>query len=234
MYSNSELFQKIVTCMNEGIVLADEEGRILFVNPKFCELTGRKEKDLVGQDATSFYDERTAKKIKVIDRTQRKKGIRSSYEGTLITKSGDEVPVLISGTPLDQGGTFGVVTDLSEMKQKDNMYQKLVENMNEAVWVGDKNERTVYANPKFRNMMGYTLEEMLGKKSYDFWDEESCARVRHINETDRAKGKSSSYEGNLLTKKKERIPVLLSGAAIDHGTVGIMTDLRPLKEKEQK
>jgi len=220
--------------MNEGIVLADEKGKIVFVNPKFCEMTEYGEKELLGKLSTSLYDERTAKKIKVIDQTQRKRGLRSSYEGVLITKSGKEIPVLISGSPLEQGGTFGVITDLTEMKQKENMYQKLVENMNEAVWVGDENERTVYANPKFCKIMGYSLEEMLGRESYDFWDIESAARVKHVNETDRAKGKSSTYEGNLLTKKKELIPVLLSGAAIDNGTVGIMTDLRPLKEKEQK
>jgi len=115
------------------------------------------------------------------------------------------------------------------------MYKKLVDHMNEAVWVGDDNERTVYANPKFCELMGYTMEEMLNKESYDFWDEESARTVRYVNEHKRAKGISSSYEGNLLTKKGERIPVLLSGTPLPWGgTIGIMTDLRELKEKERK
>lgn len=113
------------------------------------------------------------------------------------------------------------------------LYRKLVEHMNEAVWMGDKNEKTVYANPKFCSIMGYTLEEMLGKESYEFWDEESAARVKSVNTTHRKKGVSSSYEGNLLTKDGKKIPVLVSGTPLpDGGTVGIITDLSELKKKE--
>src|SRR5207249_1008436 len=93
---------------------------------------------------------------------------------------------------------------------------------------------TVYANPKFADMLGYTLEEMIGKESYIFWDPESAKRVRHVNMSDRKKGISSSYEGMLLTKNKEKIPVLLSGTPLpDGGTIGIMTDLRELKKRQE-
>lgn len=101
--------------------------------------------------------------------------------------------------------------------------------------MGDKNERTIYANPKFCKLLGFSLEEMMGRKSYDFWDKESAKRVRDVNMTKRKKGISSSYEGNLLTKDKKLIPVLLSGTPLpDGGTIGIMTDLTELKKKEEK
>jgi len=110
-----------------------------------------------------------------------------------------------------------------------------VEHMNEGVWMGDKNERTIYANPKFCQMMEYTLEEMIGRESYDFWDKESAARVRDVNLTKRKKGISSSYEGNLLTKSGKIIPVLLSGTPLaDGGTIGILTDISELKQKEEQ
>jgi len=115
------------------------------------------------------------------------------------------------------------------------VYSALIDHMNEAVWVGDEKERTVYANPKFCQLMGYTLEEMLGRESYDFWTKESAQKVRNVNLNQRKQGISSSYEGDLFTKNKEAIPVLLSGAPLPTGgTVGIMTDLRDLKEKEEK
>ncbi len=57
--------------------------------------------------------------------------------------------------------------------------------MNEAVWVGDENERTIYANPRFCEIMEYTLEEMLGRESYDFWDQESAETVRKTNTSKR-------------------------------------------------
>lgn len=114
------------------------------------------------------------------------------------------------------------------------LYGKMVEHMNEAVWVGDEKERTVYANPKFCKLMEYSLEEMLGKESYEFWDEESARVVRDVNTSKRKKGISSSYEGNLQTKSGKKIPVLLSGTPLpDGGTIGIMTDLTELKKKEE-
>jgi len=116
----------------------------------------------------------------------------------------------------------------------DILYQKLVEYMNEGLWMGDKQERTVYANPKFCKMTEYSLEEMLGRKSYDFWAPESAKMVKSVNLHKRKKGVSSQYEGNLITKSGKRIPVLLSGTPLpDGGTFGIMTDLTKLREKEK-
>jgi len=101
--------------------------------------------------------------------------------------------------------------------------------------MGDKDERTIYANPKFCKMTGYTLEEMIGRQSYDFWDEESAKRVKDVNEGKRKQGISSSYEGNLLARDGHKVPVLLSGTPLpDGGTIGIMTDLSELKKKEEK
>ncbi|MDH5596724.1 MAG: PAS domain S-box protein [Candidatus Peregrinibacteria bacterium] len=123
------------------------------------------------------------------------------------------------------------------MKASDHkeVFSALIDHMNEAVWVGNADEETVYANPKFCDIMGFSLEEMMGKKSYVFWTEESARRVEEVNTKKRKKGVSSSYEGDLLTKDKRKIPVLLSGAPLPGGgTVGIMTDLRELKAKEEQ
>lgn len=117
----------------------------------------------------------------------------------------------------------------------EHIYRKLIENMNEGVWMGDKDERTVYANPKFCQMTEYALDEMIGRKSYEFWDRESRARVREVNMTKRKKGIASTYEGNLVSKSGKIIPVLLSGAPLaDGGTIGFITDITDLKNKEEQ
>ena len=114
------------------------------------------------------------------------------------------------------------------------LYTKLISFMNEAVWVWDINEKTVYANPKFCEIMEYSLEEILGRESYDFWDTESAKIVKNTNLNERKSWKASSYEGNLLTRTGKIVPVLLSGAPLPNGwTVGIMTDLRELRKKEK-
>ena len=40
-------------------------------------------------------------------------------------------------------------------------YRNIFDSMNEGIWVGDEHERTIYANPNFCALMGYSLEEMI-------------------------------------------------------------------------
>lgn len=220
--------------MNEAVWVGDAQERTVYANPKFCELMEYSLEEMMGRESYDFWDEESAAKVQWANEHHRARGVSSSYEGNLLTKSKKKIPVLLSGAPLPGGGTVGIMTDLRELKKRESLFKKLVENMNEAVWMGGSDERTVYANPKFCQMLGYRLEELLSKKSFDFWDKESVKKVQWINEHHRSKGVSSSYEGIMVAKNGKRIPVLVSGTPLpDGGTYGIITDLSELKEKEQ-
>ena len=111
----------------------------------------------------------------------------------------------------------------------------LIDNMDLAAWMGDKDERTIYANQKFCELIECPLEEMIGKSSYGFWTPESAKKVRHVNATDRKKGINSSYEGELITRSGKIIPVRLNGTPLPDGaTVGIMEDLREIRKKDEE
>ncbi|MBU0727644.1 PAS domain-containing protein, partial [Patescibacteria group bacterium] len=115
-----------------------------------------------------------------------------------------------------------------------NWYQAMVENMQNGVWVSDKNVKVVYANPKLCSLLGYSFDEIVGKSEYAFWSKSSAIKVRQAIAVDRKKGRSSSYEAQLITKLGEKIPVLALGTPLpDGGSVGIITDLRELKKKEE-
>ena len=46
----------------------------------------------------------------------------------------------------------------------------IAKTMNESLWVGDKNHKTVYINPIFERTSGYSLKEALGKDCNFFFD----------------------------------------------------------------
>lgn len=228
------LFRRLIEHMNEAVWVGDENELTVYANPKFCEIMEYSLSEMLGRPSYDFWDAESAERVLNVNKTKRKHGVTSSYEGTLVSKNGSKIPVLLSGAPLPNGGTIGIMTDLRELKKRDSLYRTLVERMNEAIWMGDSNEHTVYANPKFCELVGYSLEEMIGRESYEFWDEETKERVRQVNFQKRKKGLSSSYEGNLLTKNGQKIPVLVSGTpSPEGGTMGIITDLRELKQKEE-
>ena len=120
-----------------------------------------------------------------------------------------------------------------KLKTDTNWYQVMVENMQNSVWVADRNVKVLYVNPSLCKLLGYSFNEMVGKSEYNFWDKDSIVKVEEIVTVDRKKGISSSYEGKIIAKSGERIPVLCLGTPLpDGGTVGILTDLRKLKEAE--
>jgi PAS domain S-box-containing protein len=232
-FDSKTIYRKLVENMNEAVWMGDAEEKTIYANPKFCNLLGYDLEEIIGKKSYDFWDQKSAKRVKEVNEHERKKGESSSYEGNLVTKDGELIPVLLNGTPLPDGGTIGIMTDLRELKRKDELYRKLVENMNEAVWMGDQNEDTVYVNPKLCELIEYTPEELVGKKSTIFWDQKTIQKIKEVNQLERKKGISSTYEGTLITKSGTHIPVLSHGSPLpDGGTIGIMTDLRELRQQE--
>lgn len=222
-----------LTNLPEAVWIGDGNGMTLSVNPAFVCLFGYNAEEIVGQSLFQFCDLECQKKL-VSEKEKWQTGAHTSCECMIVTKDGEKIPVLISIGPTKDGGTIALFIDLRDTKRTENVYKQLVEHMNEALWMGDLQENTIYVNPKFASLVGYTIFEILGKPSYVFWDPASAERVHKENEK-RARGESSQYEGTLLTKSGEKIPVLVSGTPLPGGgTMGIITDLRELKAKESQ
>ncbi len=228
------LYQTLVENMNEAVWMADPNERTLYANPKFCSMLGYTSDEIIGKEAYFLWDDESIKKVKYNNENFRKKGLNSTYQAVLVPKLGDGIPVLVHGAALPNGNTIGMMTDLREIKKKDSQYKQIVDNMSEALWMGDARECTVYANPRFCAMLEYDLNDIIGIPSYQFWDEESAKRVKYINVHHRKKGITSSYEGNLLSKSGRKIPVLANGTPMpDGGTMAILTDITELKQRQE-
>ncbi|MBU1682324.1 PAS domain-containing protein, partial [Patescibacteria group bacterium] len=120
------------------------------------------------------------------------------------------------------------------INRSEHWYKAMVENMQNSVWVSDEGIKVFYVNPSLCKLLGYSAEEIIGKSEYDFWSKETAEKVKRVVATDRKEGISSSYEGELVTKSGEKIPVLVLGTPLPGGgTVGILTDLRNVKKNEK-
>ncbi|MBT6069202.1 PAS domain S-box protein [Candidatus Peregrinibacteria bacterium] len=226
-------YKHLIENMNEAVWLRSSDGALEFANKHFCKLIGYDFEEVRGDTNMIYWDDSSKEKVRA-EQEKRKHGVSSVYQATVCSKSGELIPVLVSASSTIDGGSFGILTDLRDILAKENIYQNLVEHMNEAMWLGDKDENTIYVNPKFCELTKYTAEEIIGRPSYDFWDEDSIETVRRQNML-RERGQASHYEGKLKTRSGQFIPVLVSGTpTYDGGTIGIITDLRELKKKEQE
>jgi PAS domain S-box-containing protein len=111
--------EPVLEIVNEGVLIADDCRRVVFVNAGFVRMTGLRPEDLVGNAARLFYtDEEWAFLEKKIEESIRIGHNR--YEFTIPKKDGSRVPVIISSRAhIDSDGRhFGIVTftDISEQK----------------------------------------------------------------------------------------------------------------------
>jgi len=108
--------ETVLEVLNEGVVIADDHHRILFVNSRFVEMTGISRQELVGFDASHFYSSQEwsflTQQIEVAFRAG-----HNRYAFVLPRKDGSRLPVIISSRTLQTSGSqLGILTftDISE------------------------------------------------------------------------------------------------------------------------
>ena len=79
-----------------------------------------------------------------------------------------------NGNPLRLVGTGQDITErkLAEVSlvESEKKYRELVESLYEGVWAIDSIDNTIFVNSRMAEMLGYTVEEMLGKSIFSFID----------------------------------------------------------------
>ena len=106
-------------------------------------------------------------------------------------KDGAMIDILLSSAPLVAGDLSRGVTftalDITErrrgedaLRASEKRYRQLIEMLQEGIWTIDADARTTFVNPRMAEMLGYTVEEMLGKHLFSFMDDrgvEECKRL---------------------------------------------------------
>jgi len=116
--------EPILETLNDGVVVADDPGRILFVNGVFEEMTGIPRGEIIGSDAHHLYDRAEEfALVRAFHQTALEMG-RSRKEFLLPTKGGRRLPVVISVRAVHrhEGERFAIatLTDISEQKRTED------------------------------------------------------------------------------------------------------------------
>ncbi len=118
---SEKLYRNLVESMNEGFWIIDRDFKTVFWNKKLGQILGHDPKEVVGRPASSFFEGENKERL-INELEKRKAGESSKYEITVTAKSGEPVPVIMSGSPLfdehgNPDGAFAVVTDISGIKK---------------------------------------------------------------------------------------------------------------------
>jgi PAS domain S-box-containing protein len=108
--------ETVLEVLNEGVIIADDQHRILFANSRFLELTGISQEDLSRFDPSLYFSSQELDFLRQQVDVAFRAG-HNRYAFVVPGKGGGRVPVIISSRTLqNSGGRFGIVTftDISE------------------------------------------------------------------------------------------------------------------------
>ena len=116
-------YEDIISNMELGILEVDREERIVRAHPRFCEIVGYLESELIGKKASEVFLGASDDKGRMQERTRmRNEGKSGTYEVEIVTGTGEHKWLLISGVPRRNAngvvvGSMGIHQDITERKR---------------------------------------------------------------------------------------------------------------------
>ncbi|MFO7636411.1 MAG: response regulator, partial [Clostridia bacterium] len=162
------------------------------------------------------------------------------------TKDGQRIDVEIHAHPLlDETGKVVRIIEHSiditqqkalnnELKESQERFAQLAEQSRTYIWEVDENGMFIYCSSGVTTVLGYTPEELVGKKTiYDICPPEDREAIQEVGLQILREGITlQNFENRLVTKDGKIIWVLSSGIPCKNGFRGSETDITPQKELE--
>jgi PAS domain S-box-containing protein len=146
------------------------------------------------------------------------------------------------GKPLQTIGTCQDITERKRAEQQiiesEEKYRIIVETANEGIWLTDVESITTYVNRQMAEMLGYTVDEMVGRPIFDFIFEDDFSAAKD-KVTQRIEGESETNEFRLRRKDGSEIITQYNASPIRNqageivGLLSMNTDITERKKAEE-
>jgi PAS domain S-box-containing protein len=176
----ADFLDKIFDCIQDGISVLDKDFNIIMVN-RTMEEWYRPMMPIKGKKCYHAYHCRDKPcEICPSKRAMELKTVQSEIHPLPGKYNRQKKWLEIFSFPLvdDQGNVTGVIEHVRDitrrkeaetaLRESEENYRSLVENINDMVWEMDKDFRVTYASARTRDILGYEVNEVLGKQPFDF------------------------------------------------------------------
>jgi len=127
-----------------------------------------------------------------------------------------------------------LVLSLAGTEEAEQKLRRIVESLNEGIWVIDGEAKTTFVNPRMAELLGYTPDEMVGRHLFSFMDEQgekNCLQYL----ARRQQGIKEQHEFEFVRKDGTRITTLLETAPIiddDGAFTGAIAGVTDITERK--
>ncbi len=212
----------IVENLGACLTISDKNGIRTYANRTWTKMLGYTPEEMIGTRLPTFFHEESLARREV-EYEKRKKGESSNYEAKYVSKDGRIVPALIIGSPiLDENGGFAgsysLVIDMTERKklekaliESERRYRTLVELAHDGILLTEGTERKItFTNPRMADMLGYTVDEFLGKRYPDLIHPDELEQALQSRKRRLARGETATRERRLIKKDGSTLHTLVS------------------------
>jgi two-component system, cell cycle sensor histidine kinase and response regulator CckA len=250
---SEQRYRALVENLGEGLVIADAEENLVFVNPAAEATFGVPAKDIPGMNLRDFLDEKELALI-LGETEKRKRGETSTYETEIRRPDGSVRNILITATPqFDKGGrftgTFGLLHDITVRKELERTLERervllrtLIDNAPDTIYLKDEKSRFVLANRFLAEFMGAkSPADLIGKTDHDFYPQEVAdefaadekrvveSGVPVVNKEELTRAADGTLHYSLTTK----VPLFDEKGTVA-GVVGFGHDITERREAEER
>ncbi len=157
--------------------------------------------------------------------------------------------ILYQAYKSDEGnieGVFFFTVDVTEqvaarkkIDQSEKRFRRIVETAQEGIWTVDENNKTDFVNGKTCEMLGYTVDEIMGNAIQDYMDEKERSNS-YMQIERRKKGVSGKRDLKFITKSGEQLWTNISASPIldsngkYKGALAMITDITERKKTENE
>ncbi|WP_435066633.1 PAS domain S-box protein [Haloplanus sp. C73] len=238
-----ERYETIVETAHEGIYVVDSEGEFAMVNEAYAAMLGYERADLLGASVTEVVDEETADRAAALgDELAAGERETATMTATLTGADGEELIAEATFSLLPNGDRVGIVRDITERRERERkleLFQRIVETVEDGVYALDEDERFLVVNDAFCEMTGYDRDELIGEHATRIKDDEIRARAEELAaKVARGERDVGTIEFELETKAGERRPVetrlMPFSLAEGTGRCGVVRDVSERRERERE
>lgn len=246
--------KSLISNMQAGVLVEDEQRRIVLVNQDFCQLfeipapaealegadcsqAAQQSKDLFAEPSgfVAGVDRILARREVVLGE------ILEMANGRFVER--DYIPVWENTRYLGHLWKYRDVTDtelkIRALARSEEKFRTLIENMNLGLMEVDNEDRVQYVNQSFQKMTGFTSADMLGCKAGELLTDPESLQIIEEKAKQRQEGVMDVYEIPAKRKDGARVWFLISGAPVTAptgevvGSIGIHLDITQRKVLEE-
>jgi PAS domain S-box-containing protein len=157
------------------IFLKDSEGRYLYANPKFGDISHRSDTEIIGKTDFEIFPHEQAAIFRAHDLKVLDAGVPLQFEGVALHDDGPHTSVVYKFPLFDAGGkiyaTGGIGTDITEreraeeaLRQSEERYRNVVETQTELICRNLPDTTLTFVNDAYCRYFGKTREQLIGMK----------------------------------------------------------------------